>query len=684
MEKFILIKKSLKDTGVLLPVSYVDDKVINAHKSLFSNTNLDKDDLYSSLYIFSKDAEEYFKKNNNSIAGYTGKVYADRLFFDLDSKKDVSKAQTDAKELLHRLQKAGVDVSTNARVYFSGNKGFHIEVPLVDKTLEPEELKQICSNIAAGLDSFDDVIYNSSRTIRIVNTRHQDSGLFKIEIDPYDLVELSLDQIKESAKTKTKSTFSIEPVKDTSFLDKFKSPTPPKFKSVVVDDSNSVDGIRGLDEVDFSTCPKSKPRCIHALETGIMISGVGERSQVFLRLACYYRNQGTSKEGAYGLLKGVARDNARLYPDSEPFKKSELWNTTMNSAYGKSWKLIPGAFGTDPKNDILKKYCDAVGKFTSKPCCVHHQLQENRSVVLIDEVSEDFDRFAMNFDKNVVKTGIEFIDKNMQITTGTTSLWVGAAGSGKTTAALNVLETSCLNNQASAFFSMDMNKNLVYLKLAMKLTKYTKEQIFKFHQERNKAKIGEIKEIIAKTYNKTHFDFSTTLSLEQMRDRIFDIEQRTGEKMKFVLIDYAGRITGPHSDRYANSTYNALKTVEVANSTDTAMIILSQISRQTGDGCTPIRTKRAAKESGDWEESATNVITMWRPYMGDAERDDVARLFLAKNRMGSELEQVLHWDGAKSLLRDLSFDELAEYNMNRGEKAERDYLKARNGKTFTD
>ncbi len=679
MEKLILIKHSLKDTGILLPVSYIDDKVLSNYATLFGGANLNEHDFYSSLYFFPKDAEDYFKANGNSIKGYQGKVYADRLFFDLDSKNDVSKAQNDAKELLYRLELAGLSVGNHARVYFSGNKGFHIEVPLANKTFEPDELKQVCSNIAAGLESFDDVIYNASRTLRIPNTKHQVSGLFKIELDPNDLIELSLEEIKERAKTKS-TGFDIKPVEDVAFLEKFKSAPVPKFKSVVVDDSTSVDGIRGLDEVDFSTCPKAKPRCIHALEHGVMISGVGERSQVFLRLASYYRNQGMTKEAAYGLLKGVARNNARLYPDMEPFKKDELWNTTMNSAYGKSWKLIPGAFGSDPKNDILKKYCDAAGKFTSKPCCVHHQLQEAKSVVLIDEVSDDFDRFAMNFDKNVVKTGIDFIDRNMQITTGTTNLWVGAAGSGKTTAALNVLETSCLNNQASAFFSMDMNKNLVYLKLAMKLTNYSKEQIFQFHKERNKQKIGEIKEIIAKTYNKTHFDFSTTLSLEQMRDRIFDIEQRTGDKIKFVLIDYAGRITGPHSDRYANSTYNALKTVEIANVTDSAMIILSQISRQTGDGCTPIRTKRAAKESGDWEESATNVITMWRPFMGDAERDDVARLFLAKNRMGSELEQVLYWDGAKSLLRDMSFDELADYNMNRGDKAERDYLKARQNK----
>lgn len=672
MEKYIQIRDGLNDIGHLVPESALVDK---SYQVLFSG-GADRD-MYASLFWFPQEAKDYVDANGGSIKGYHGKAYSNRLFFDLDSKLDVNKAKEDAKELLYRLQQVGIKIEEHVRVYFSGNKGFHIEVP-VNATYEPEEMKSLCSSIAAGLDSFDDVIYNTSRIIRITNTKHQASGLYKIELEPYDLTQLSIEQIKLKAQQKS-GTYQVTPVEDVSVLDKFKKPVFTKPQSVIVS-SAVVDGIRGLDEIDFAQCPKTKPRCIFALEHGVMVPGVGERSALYLRLATYYRNQGMAKEVAYNALKGISRLNSRLYPEAEPFSKDELWNTAINSAYSKTWKQIPGAFGSDPNNDIVKKYCDASGKFTSKPCCVHHQIQAENSTVQINEVSDAFDHFAANFDKNTVKTGIEFIDRNMQITTGTTNLLVGAAGSGKTTLALNILESSNVNNQPSVFFSMDMHKNLIYLKLAMKHTNYTKDQIFKFHKEKNKQKIEEIKDIITKSYKLTHFDFSTTLTLEQMRDKIFDIEQKTGQKIKFALIDYAGRISGPYSDVYANSNFNALKSVEVANVTDTATIILSQISRQTGDGSTPIRTKRAAKESGTWEESATNVLTMWRPFMGDADRDDVMRIFLAKNRMGSELEQVLYWDGSKSIIRDMSFDELADYNGTRGDKAEREYLRAKTGK----
>lgn len=1001
MEKYIQVRDGLNDKGHLVLEKNLK---IDNYKVLFGNK--EETDMYSSLFWFPKEAKDYVDSNDGSIRGYNGPAYSNRLFFDLDSKEDINIAKKDAVNLLIRLGEVGVSLEKEIKIYFSGNKGFHVEVP-IEATLTVEEMKNLCCGIATDLESFDDVIYNTSRIIRIPNTKHQVSGLYKVQLEPDDLISYTVEEIKEIAKVKHPLK-EATPVKNTAIFNKFKKPTFSKPVSVIVS-SEEVDGIRGLDSVDFTQCPKNKPRCIFALEHGVMVPGLGERSELYLRLASYYRNQGMAKEVAYSALKGIARLNAGLYPDSEPFTKEELFNTSVNSAYSKSWKQIPGAFGSDPKNDLIKKYCDAVGKFTNKPCCVHHEVQALNTVVQIGDVSDDFDKFASNFDKNVVKTGIEFIDRNMQITTGTTNLIVGAAGChrkgekvlmydgtikkvedikigellmgpdskprevtqlysgkdriykvelgsgnpvfynskhtlvyydrgnkvemnieeyiskyknynnfnhnfymkrkkvefhdninktlpidpyflglwlgdgtkselkvtsinediknfmysyakelggkivtydkkpseakdykivfaekrnksvlykefvalnlinnkhiphifktssrenrlkllagvidtdgsrnrnsfhitqkkeniiddlqyvarslgfsankisyiknnrtyfvlsisgeislipcktykktntnshtnpentkfkisdeiiedeyfgftvsndnlyldgnflltrncGKTALSLNVLNSANSNNQSSIFFSMDTHKNLIYLKLAMKHTNYSKDQIFQFHKENNKIKIEEIKNIISEAYKYTHFDFSTTLTLDQIRDKIFDVEQKTGQKIKFSLIDYAGRIHGPHSDVYANSNYNALKSVEVANITDTAMVILSQISRQTGDGSTPIRTKRAAKESGTWEESATNVITMWRPFMGDINRDSVIRMFLAKNRMGSELEQVLFWDGAKAMIRDMSFEELEEYKSTIGDKAEREYLKAKTGR----
>lgn len=678
MGKYAKVQHTLSDKGMLVPVSSLEDKKTLA--TLFGSKEMDIDtDWYSSLFLYGQDAKDYFDTNDKSIRGYTGKVYANKLFFDFDS-QNLDNSKKDALELIHRLHSAGINPETHAKVYFSGNKGFHVEVP-ISANLEPEELKSICVNLAENIDTFDSQIYNTNRIIRLPNTKHQKSGLFKIELDPLDLVEKSVDQIKEMAKNPQPAT-KVQEFTNTDILNSFKTVKTKKVQQVIVEADES--GIRGLEQVDYTSCPKTKPRCIHALEHGVMMPGVGERNKIFLRLAAYYRNQGETKETAYGKLKAVARENARLYPDAEPFKKEEIFNTVISSVFAKNgaWKVMPGSYGTDPENELLKKYCDAAGKYTNKSCPLHGRVHAENSTMQITEVFDSFNAFAENFDKNIVKTGINFVDTNMKITTGTTTLLVGAAGSGKTTVALNILENSNSIGQDSVFFSMDMHKNLIYLKLAQKCTNYKQDDIFYFHKTKDKTKIEYIRDAIAAKYGNTHFDFSSTLSLDMMRDKVFDLEQKTGKKMKFVLQDYAGRISGPFSDKYANATYNALKSVEVANVTDAAWIILSQISRQVGDGCTPLRTKRAAKESGDWEESATGVITVWRPFMGDqTDRDDVMRMFLAKNRMGSELETVLHWDGAKGHVRDMTFDELAEYDGTRGDKAEKEYMKQRMNKT---
>jgi len=998
MSKYVRLNEGVNNKGLLVPLSDLEDP--NKKQKLLGKAP--NKDWYTTFYYYGEDAKKYFENNNGSIRGYKGTAKTNRLVFDFDSKK-LEEAKADSIELLSRLTEeyGGEEILGSVRVCFSGKKGFHIEL-YTNKEFNPEELKILCKNLAGDLKTFDVRVYNITRLFRLSNTKHQDTGLFKIELEPSELWELSVEEIKEKAKTKSTEAFITEPLKDCSFLDKFKKDnTKAAYQPVVVEED--VDGVRGLNQVDFTKCPSNKPICIHALERGIMISGKGERNHIFLRLAAYYKNQGFTKEVTYNLLKGIARENKRLYPESDAYTKDEIWNTVISSVYsaGGNWKQIPGAVGTDPNNELLKKYCEVAQKHTNKKCCLHaNHTKPGNKVVQIDDVSNSFMDFAENFDENIVNTGINFIDENMNITVGTTTLVVGAAGchrkgekvlmydgsikkvedvkvgdklmgpdsnprnvlelktgydtmykvkptkgkpfyvngnhilshinshgnwqhisinefinrrktkertrsclirtgikfskketkidpyilglwlggghsattrftiydeklidtikdyceknyfkfnkikgsiytysisgnslflnnlrhynlinnkhipiqyktgnrqqrlrllaglidtdgyqgnncleitqknkklsddivyicrslgfaaytkkciksaqngtkgiyyrisisgdlseipvklkrkmcekrkqikdvlktsfeiekvsnreryygfaldkdhlyllddftithnSGKTTLALNMMEKANALSQHTMFFSLDMHKNLVYMKLATKLTNYTQDEVFEIYKKKDKEKIEEIRKAISNKYDKTYFDFSGTLSFEQMRDIIFDIERRTGNKIRLVVVDYASRIDGPHRDKYANSTHNALKSKEIADDTNAAWLIISQISRNVGDGCSPIRTKRAAKESGDWEESATNVITCWRPFMGDLEQDNVMRLFLAKNRMGPEKETVLHWNGAKGAVSDMQPWELEDYKTMR-EKDEKEFLKSR-------
>lgn len=674
--EYVRLVKTLNEKGDIVPAETIDDPK-SVEKVLYGSDN----DWYTSLFRYTEDAAKYFSEKG-SIGGYTGPAHCRKLFFDFDSEGDIETAKTDAAKLLGRFQKKyNVDnIVDHCRVYFSGNKGFHVEV-LTNKNFSPKELKEVCSAIAEGLESFDSQIYNTTRLIRLPNTIHQKSNLYKIELFPKDLIELSIEDIKERAKVKNTEVREITPLTELSFLDQIektkKVATP---KSVIVDDAET-DLPRGLADIDFSKCPLHVPRCIYALSKGIMVPNSVDpswegRSRVFFRLAAYYRNQGMDKEAVHNVLKAISRLNHALYPEAEPIGKDEIWNQHVASAFNETAKQNPGGFGSSEENDLIKRYCDAAGNHTNMRCILHSKSSSSHDMVKIDSVFKSFEKFATDLDGNRVSTGLNFIDDNMDITKGTTTLIAGAAGSGKTTLCLNIIENSNRLDQHAVFFSMDMHRNLVFLKLAQKITNYNKDDILNFYKTHQTDKIDEIRDAVAAKYNKTFFDFSATMTIEQMRDKVLNIQDKHGVDVALVLVDYASRITSDHKDTYANARHNALKSTEVAEVTDAAWLYISQISRITGDASTPLRTKRVAKDSGDWEETATNVITVWRPFIGMEGEDDVMRLFLAKNRMGREIERPLWWNGAKGIIQDMSEIEYHDYKSDR-EEEEKEAFKSR-------
>lgn len=678
MELYARLSEGLNNKGLVIPLQeFEDEKTLKNYLRKSPGG-----DWYTSLFFF----PEEFKRQHEttgSVSGYKGPASANYLAWDFDSKEDLNLAKEDVRTLLNTLVKHDVNCKDHIEVYFSGNKGFHVFLRTT-RSFNPEEMKWVCSSLAYGLKTYDHVIYNTTRLFRIANTKHQHSGLYKIQISP---VLLKSPTCIEDIRKLSKEPQALEiklPLENMEFIETILSSRAIK-KSVVVSDdvAADVDGIRGLSDIDFSKKPKDVPKCIFALSKGIMQPGKGERNRIFLQLGNFYRNQGMDKELVHNVLKGVARLNNQLYPEAEEFSKGEIWNSVIKRVFPDDEKINVGGWGVLPDDPVFLKYCRAVPDNCS--CPIHNQKLAKKSIVTIEDVAKDFNGFATNFHENIVTSGIDFVDKNMKIARGTTTLLVGAAGSGKTTLCLNMLEHAHKEDYSAMFFSMDMHKNLLYLKLAQRISKFTQAEIFKAFKNNDKAIINTINEKIKEHYGSTFFDFTGSLSLDDIGNKIRATEQETSKKVKIVIVDYASRLSGQYSDSNANEKFNALKSKDMADETNAAWIILNQVSRATGDGSSPIRTKRAAKGSGDWEESASNVITVWRPFMGlhevfDKEAgvtyyDQFMRVFLAKNRMGPEVEDVLFWDGAGGHVRDFKPDEKERWETEevQKEKAARNY-----------
>lgn len=663
MEGFVRLNKTLTDKGILIPKSDLN-KYLESVVAKESNT-----DWYSSLFTFGDEAKDHFE-STGSIKEYDGSAYTNNLVFDLDN-EDLDKAREDVDNLLKILStKVGLGkegIRNHVRVYFSGNKGFHVFVK-TSKQYNSEELKEYCSVIAGELDSFDPVIYNKTRCFRIANTVNQKSGLYKIPIT-LDLIKDKdgIAKIKALAINPNSVTDTTTPLEDTSsieaFIDYHRKHVNKKKSIIITGDVTEVNGIRGLETIDFKKS-KNIPKCIYALSQGIMIPGKGQRHEIFLHLGNFYRNQGHGPEVVEGILQGIAKLNSNLYPEKEAYSNDEIKHQVIKMVFSTSDKFNANGWGVRADNQVFANYCAVL----SKDCrCPIHDEKDKKIVISINEIADEFATFAANFDDNIVKTGIKFIDENVNIATGTTNLIVGASGTGKTSCVLNMLENAAKEDYACVFFSLDMGKNLLYFKLAQRHTKYDQTTIFNAYKNKDMKIINNIKQAIKDHYKDTLFDFSGALSLEDMEHRVNLVEQKNSKKVKIVVVDYASRMKGPYSDSHANEGHNALLSKDVADRTEAAWIILAQIARASGDGATPLRSKRVVKASSAWEESVSTQLNVWRPFMGLHEVEDTdnqvtyydnyMRMFIAKNRIGEEKEGILHWEGKGGHVRDLTEQE---------------------------
>jgi hypothetical protein len=180
-------------------------------------TNLDLDYFgkevvngFHSVFMHNNELLEY-KNINNTIRGYIGNVYCEYLYWDMDN-ESIERAKEDSIELIERLK----IYSDNIRIYFSGNKGFHIIVyyPELEKYIERknfnELIKNICEGIAKDLVSFDNKIYDKTRIIRTPNSKHGITNLYKIELTYKELKTLNQEQIFNLAKQQRKLEFNYK------------------------------------------------------------------------------------------------------------------------------------------------------------------------------------------------------------------------------------------------------------------------------------------------------------------------------------------------------------------------------------------------------------------------------------------------------------------------------------------
>lgn len=162
-------------------------RVLNVKEWL--NENPDKLSYFQSVQSFRN-----FEKTD-------GEEHICPFYIDLDSEENLQSALLDARKIIdYYLQGFGVE----PEIFFSGNRGFHIEVPAVVYGVEPHSgltyiWHHLLDELVSKLDikTVDQRVYSVPRLWRIANTQHNKSGLYKIKLGLQELS--SVESIRELA-----------------------------------------------------------------------------------------------------------------------------------------------------------------------------------------------------------------------------------------------------------------------------------------------------------------------------------------------------------------------------------------------------------------------------------------------------------------------------------------------------
>lgn len=161
----------------------------------------DEGEAYLSHFAFDSALQAHYKANGGSVAGFAGPHVCRWLVLDIDA-ADLGQALADARKLARLiLQRYGEE----SHAFFSGAKGFHLVVDLAHRPAPSATFCRTAKAFALALADLagvkiDPSIYDIAHIIRLPNTKHGKTGLFKRRLEPDALFQLSVDVIRDLAR----------------------------------------------------------------------------------------------------------------------------------------------------------------------------------------------------------------------------------------------------------------------------------------------------------------------------------------------------------------------------------------------------------------------------------------------------------------------------------------------------
>ncbi len=629
-DKYYRVCKSVMDKGVLVNAGHDFDQYKGG-------------EAFVSAFHYNEKHKEQFDKLG-SVAGITD-VKTNIIYFDLDN-KNIEQARKDSITVVDRLKGFGI-ASNQVRICLSGLKGFHLALHTTTD-FTPKEVKSLATDIAGDLASFDSVIYNANRIIRIEGCVHKGANLRKTPIAFDELKDLSIAELKDIAN----SEYDYEkPVKITLGKSILKL-TETKESVKIAEDTG--------ESVDYFSNPYSLQPWKLALSQGFFPAG--QRSTALLILGATLRNKNLNETQCFYALKASAEMQSDRYGD-DPFTDKEIKSTIIKQIFSPTWK--GGSYAEDDFPTQLQSYFEELG-------VPRQEFKEvaNSTVKLGDEFAS-FTRYAESINENTLHTGIKELDKALKIRKGHLIGLIAPPSVGKTSFALTLLNNTSKQGVPSFFGSYDMYKNNVVAKLIQRESQEKEERIYQHFIDKNHKKIEEYKQLLEDNYGEVSFCFKSGQSVKEMRQSIKMEEEKTGKDILLVVVDYLELVKTEKSDPTMSSAEAIQGLREIANEGKVVLVLL-QPNKMGSKINEPMRSYNAAKGSSSIAQACTAIMGCWREGMSPdtPDADKYFSINILKNRNGALASLDFSWDGPTQRITSLDAEGKAMLNHLRDAKRE--------------
>ena len=214
--------------------------------------------------------------------------------------KNLEQSRVDAIKIITFFMERFGFTEDEVRVYFSGSKGFHILVNPIVLGIKPDKnlhrfFKLIVTYLVTqlGLKSLDTSIYGHARMLRLVNSAHHKSGLFKVELYHEEL-KGDLERIITFLAKSPRDDFYPPDIQELQLNDAANDWYLKKVQEFT--EAQRMEELSATSSKDeILSKMESAPACVQfIMERGILKSG--DRNKATMALAAYHKATGMSQK----------------------------------------------------------------------------------------------------------------------------------------------------------------------------------------------------------------------------------------------------------------------------------------------------------------------------------------------------------------------------------------------------